>query len=62
MTLELKEAKKKVIEDWKSGFPQLNLYGANKLLKIVDPITIGITLIKLPFTQEYRPHFEVYPL
>ena len=57
-----KEVKKRVIEDWRNAFPQLTLYGQNKLYKIVGPVIIGLELIKLPRTEEYRPHFVVYPL
>lgn len=57
-----KEIKKKVIEDWQNTFPQLTLYAQDRLYKIVGPIIIGLELIKLPRTDEYRPHFVIYPL
>jgi hypothetical protein len=57
-----KEIKKKVIEDWKNAFPQLALYAQDKLYKVVGTTIIGLELIKLPRTEEYRPHFVVYPL
>ncbi|ATL48192.1 hypothetical protein COR50_14045 [Chitinophaga caeni] len=57
-----KELKKKVIEDWQNAFPQLTLYAQDKLYKVVGPVIIGLELIKLPRTEEYRPHFVVYSL
>lgn len=57
-----KEVKKKVIEDWQNAFPQLALYAQDKLYKVVGATLIGLELIKLPRTEEYRPHFVVYPL
>jgi hypothetical protein len=57
-----KEAKNKVIDDWQNAFPQLSLYARDKLYKIAGPIIIGLELIKLPRTPEYRPHFVVYPI
>lgn len=57
-----KEVKKKVIEDWQNAFPQLALYAQDKLYKVVGATVIGLELIKLPRTEEYRPHFVVYPL
>lgn len=57
-----KEIKKKVAEDWVKAFPQLTLYEKNKLYKVVGPVIIGIEMIKLPRTEEYRPHFVMYSL
>lgn len=57
-----KEIKKKVIDDWLNAFPQLTLYTQDKLYRIVGSIIIGIELIKLPRTNEYRPHFVIYSL
>jgi hypothetical protein len=57
-----KEIKKKVIVDWQNAFPQLAMYSQDKLYKVVGPVIIGIELIKLPRTNEYRPHFVVYSL
>ncbi len=62
MAEDLKEAKKKVVEEWQNAFPQLTLYSQNKLYKIIGPIVTGIELMKLPRTEEYRPHFVIYPL
>jgi len=57
-----KELKKKVIEDWQNAFPQLSLYAQDKLYKVVGSIVVGLELIKLPRTDEYRPHFVAYPI
>jgi hypothetical protein len=57
-----KEVKKNVIEDWRNAFPQLTLYAQNKLYKMVGPVIIGLELIKLPRTEEYRPYFVMYSL
>jgi hypothetical protein len=59
---DIKTTKKKIIEDWQSAFPQLRVFSQDKLYKIVGPIIIGLELIKLPRTDEYRPHFVIYPL
>ena len=57
-----KEIKKKVTEEWLNAFPQLTLYAQDKLYKVVGSIIIGLELIKLPRTDEYRPHFVIYSL
>jgi len=57
-----KEIKKKVVEDWIKAFPQLALYTQDKFYKVAGPVIIGLELIKLPRTEEYRPHFVIYPL
>lgn len=57
-----KTIKKKVIEDWQLAFPYLSVYSQNKLYKVIGPVIIGLELIKLPRTEEYRPHFVIYPL
>jgi hypothetical protein len=57
-----KETKKKVTEDWLSVFPQLSEFSQNKLFKVVGSCIIGIELIKLPHSDDYRPHFVLYPL
>lgn len=57
-----KEIKKKVIEDWQNSFPELTLYSQDKLYKVVGATIIGLELIKLPRSEEYRPHFVIYPL
>jgi hypothetical protein len=62
MAGNLKEIKKKISEEWQSAFPQLTLYSQNKFYKVVGAIIIGIELIKLPRTEEYRPHFVMYSL
>ena len=57
-----KDVKRKVSEDWQKAFPQLTLYARDKLCKVVGPVIFGLELIKLPRTEEYRPHFVVYPI
>jgi hypothetical protein len=57
-----KATKKKIIDDWQNAFPQLSLYSPNSLYKVLGPVVVGIELIKLPRTEEYRPHFAMYPL
>jgi hypothetical protein len=57
-----KKIKDKINADWQEGLPLLSLYALNRLYRIVGPIIIGIDLIKLPRTEEYRPHFVCYPL
>ncbi|GAA0882182.1 hypothetical protein GCM10009120_07790 [Sphingobacterium siyangense subsp. cladoniae] len=56
------ETKKRIAEDWLHSFPQLSRYQANKFYKIIGPVVIGVELIKLPRTEEYRPHYVMYPL
>ena len=58
----MNQSKKEILTDWQKEFPELTVYGANKLLKIVGPVIIGLELIKLPRTPEYRPHFVIYSL
>lgn len=57
-----KEIKKKVTEEWLNAFPQLSAFAQNKLYKLVGSCAIGIELIKLPQSEEYRPHFVIYAL
>jgi hypothetical protein len=57
-----KEVKRKITQDWISAFPQLLAFAQNKFYKIVGCCTIGIELVKLPHSAEYRPHFVIYPL
>ena len=62
MSEDLKVIKKKITEDWLNAFPQLTELTQNKFYKIVGLTIIGIELIKLPRTENYRPHFVVYPI
>ncbi|MCP9751017.1 hypothetical protein [Ferruginibacter sp. HRS2-29] len=57
-----KEVKKKVTEDWLNAFPQLSAFAQNKLYKMIGCCVAGIELIKLPHSEEYRPHFVIYSL
>jgi len=54
--------KNKVTEDWKNAFPQLALFAKDKFYKVLGPLVIGIELIKLPRTADYRPYFVIYAL
>jgi hypothetical protein len=62
MEIELKEFKKRINDDWKNAFPQLSIFSPNKFYKVVGPIILGLELVKLPRTDEYRPHFVLYSL
>jgi hypothetical protein len=62
MEEETKELKKKIMEEWLNEFPQFSAFSQNKLYKIVSCCVIGIELIKLPHSEEYRPYFVIYPL
>jgi hypothetical protein len=57
-----KEIKKKVTVEWLNAFPQLSAFAQNKLYKLAGSCAIGIELIKLPQSEEYRPHFVIYAL
>lgn len=57
-----KEIKRKITEDWLNSFSQLSAFAQNKLYKVVGSCIIGIELIKLPYSEEYRPHFVIYAL
>lgn len=62
MIENLKDLKKQVAKDWQCAFPQLTVFAHNNFYKMVGPIIAGLELIKLPRTEEYRPHFVCYPL
>lgn len=57
-----KKLKDQVTMDWQMALPSLTLYTKNKLYKIVGPVVIGLELVRLPRSEEYRPHFVMYPL
>jgi hypothetical protein len=57
-----KEIKKRITEEWLSSVPQLSAFVQNKLYRVVGCSIIGVELIKLPHSEEYRPHFVCYPL
>ncbi|AYN03528.1 hypothetical protein [Flavobacterium sp. 140616W15] len=61
MTID-KTIKNIIIREWHDAFPELRIYSQNKLYKIAGCLLFGIELIKLPRTEEYRPHFVLYPL
>jgi len=57
-----KETSNAVNVDWENAILQLTLYAKNKLYKRVGPLIAGLELIKLPMSDEYLPHFVIYPL
>lgn len=58
----IKEIKRKIDADWQEALSQLSLYSTGKFYRIAGPVLIGLELIKLPRTDEYRPHFVCYAL
>lgn len=61
MTID-KTIKNKIANDWQDNFNELTIYSQNNFYKIVGCLVVGIELIKLPRTDEYRPYFVIYPL
>lgn len=59
---DLKKIKKNIKEDWLDSFPDLYPFTLNKYYKIVGCCVMGIELVNVPNTGEYRPHFVMYPL
>jgi hypothetical protein len=57
-----KEQKLLVLEDWRSAFPELASFTQDRLYKIIGPIITGLELVRLPRSEEYRPHYVIYPL
>src|SRR5689334_17085087 len=51
-----------VVDEWQKTFPQLTQYSQFQFLKVIGVVIIGIELVKLPRTEQYRPHFVIYPL
>lgn len=56
------KTKKIIKEEWLKAFPGLSAYTQNKLYKVIGPLICGIELINLPRSEDYRPHFVIYPL
>lgn len=54
--------KKQVVLDWANEFSGLSIHSQNKLFKIIGAFIIGIELINIPGTDNYRPIFVCYPL
>ncbi|MNK98071.1 hypothetical protein D3C87_1184230 [compost metagenome] len=52
----------KIADDWQREFPLLKVYDQNKFYRIVGCVVIGIELVKIPRTDNYRPHFVLYSL
>ena len=58
----MKDIKKRISEEWLNTIPELSIFTQNKFYRIVGCVIIGIELVKLPKTEDYRPHFVLYPL
>lgn len=56
------EEKKNVTTTWLNEFHELTAYSQVKFYKILGPVILGIDIIKLPRSDEYRPYFVIYPL
>lgn len=54
--------KKQITSSWLSQFPELTAYSQIKLYKVLGPMIIGIELLTVPRSEDYRPHFVIYPL
>ena len=57
-----KEVKKKTTNDWLSAFPNISALAQNRLYKVIGCCIAGIEFVTLPGSEEYRPHFVLYPL
>lgn len=57
-----REVIKNILKEWQNVFPKFTFYSQNKLYKVIGPIIMGIELIKLPRSENYRPHFVIYTL
>jgi len=56
------ETKKAMASNWLFAFPELTVYEQNKFYRIAGCVILGLELIKLPRSEDYRPHFVIYPL
>jgi hypothetical protein len=56
------DIKKNITKNWLVSFPKLSSYSQNKLYKVIGPFVAGIELIKVPFSDDYRPTYSSYPL
>ncbi len=54
--------KKEAINNWSDEFVDLSIYAQNKLYKKCGPFLLGIEILNLPRTEDYRPIFVCYPL
>ena len=57
-----RELKQEINKEWQKTFPQLGSYTQNKFYKVLGTLIVGIELIKVPFMEQYRPHFVIYTL
>lgn len=51
-----------IFKNWLNDFPHLEKYDRNKILKVLGPLLVGLELVRLPFSQEYRPYLVFYML
>jgi hypothetical protein len=54
--------KKEIINNWSDSFAGLSVYAQNKLYKICGAFILGIEILSLPRSEDYRPIFVCYPL
>jgi hypothetical protein len=54
--------KKEIANNWLDNFIGLSIYSQNKLYKICGPFVLGIEILSLPRSEDYRPIFVCYPL
>lgn len=54
--------KKEIINNWSNDFANLSVYVQNKLYKICGAFVLGIEILSLPRTEDYKPIFVCYPL
>jgi hypothetical protein len=47
--------KKEIINNWSNDFVNLSVYAQNKLYKICGAFVLGIEILNLPKTEDYRP-------
>jgi len=45
-----------------SAFPNISALAQNRLYKVIGCCIAGIEFVTLPGSEEYRPHFVLYPL
>lgn len=60
--MQSNDAKNKVNEIWQNAFPELTFYAKGKFYKKLGPIIMGLELVQLPRSKNYRPYFVMYPL
>lgn len=56
------ESKRNIEEKISKFFPALKKYNNNKFYCVLEPLIVGIEIIKIPRSNDFRPHFVCYPL